>query len=171
MTVLNKNYYPQKTVIASITNNMSSSNPAPVLEAAPEPTPQRVPPAINSPAWFRIPASDVARAQAFYAAVFGWHFLMSNPGYPSSKFMAFTIPGSSMMGGIAVDEDTVETRGARGGAVMIYLKVEDVGKALEKVVESGGKVAQESHIEGGHTELGSFRDTEGNLIGILRWLI
>ncbi|KAH6665158.1 Glyoxalase/Bleomycin resistance protein/Dihydroxybiphenyl dioxygenase [Halenospora varia] len=150
---------------------MSSSDRTPASEATPEPTPKRIPPAINSPAWFRIPASDVARAQAFYSTIFGWNFSMPNPAYPSNKFMAFTIPGAGMMGGIALDEDTVETRLARGGGVMIYLKVEDVGKTLEKVVENGGKVAQERIIEGGHTELASFRDTEGNLMGVLRWLI
>jgi hypothetical protein len=52
-------------------------------------------PAIGSPAWIRIPASDVPRAQKFYQEVFGWKFHdHSKEGYAINKLAVFTIPGA-----------------------------------------------------------------------------
>jgi predicted enzyme related to lactoylglutathione lyase len=52
-------------------------------------------PAIGSPAWIRIPASNVPRAQKFYQEVFGWKFHdHSKEGYAVNKLAVFTIPGA-----------------------------------------------------------------------------
>ena len=52
-------------------------------------------PAIGSPAWIRIPATDVPRAQKFYEEVFGWKFHdQSSAGYVPSKLAVFSIPGA-----------------------------------------------------------------------------
>jgi hypothetical protein len=51
-------------------------------------------PSLNSPAWIRIPATQVARAQKFYEEVFGWKFMEIQGGYAPDKLAVFTIPGA-----------------------------------------------------------------------------
>ncbi|KAF4624170.1 hypothetical protein G7Y89_g14002 [Cudoniella acicularis] len=135
----------------------------------------RILPSPNSPAWMRIPCISVARAHEFYSQVFSWKFMTSNPAYPNDKLMVFSIPGSAMMGALTrIIPDSASKAGAEENkivGIVVYLMVEDIEKTLEKVVSAGGKVVQEKTTEGGHTELASFRDTEGNLVGILKWLI
>lgn len=66
--------------------------------------------------------------------------------------------------------NVTETNEGKKEGIIVYFMVEDVEATLKKVVDNGGKIKQEKRIEGGHTELGSFWDTEGNLVGVLRWL-
>lgn len=69
-------------------------------------------------------------------------------------------------------EEEIETRKNRQvKGIVISLMVEDVAATLEKVRSEGGKVVDEMKVEGNHTELGRFEDTEGNVVGVLRWLI
>jgi predicted enzyme related to lactoylglutathione lyase len=51
------------------------------------------PPAIGSPAWIGISATQVSRAKKFYEEVFGWKF-MSNTGNAPEKLAVFGIPGA-----------------------------------------------------------------------------
>ena len=51
------------------------------------------------------------------------------------------------------------------------MKVESVEETLDKAKSADGEVVKEKWVEGGHTEMGEFRDTEGNLVGVLKWLI
>lgn len=71
------------------------------------------------------------------------------------------------MGGISKSEDG----GKINGGILLYMRAENVEETLEKVKGAGGEVVKEKWVEGGHTELGEFRDTEGNLVGVLKWLI
>jgi predicted enzyme related to lactoylglutathione lyase len=128
-------------------------------------------PGPGSPCWINIPAADVSRARVFYENVFHWKFRDVNPGYPAEKFSAFTIPGSSVMGGISREEDAMKTEGRGKGGVVVYLMVDDVDVALETIIAAGGAVAMAKIREGDHTELAKFTDSEGNLVGILKWLI
>jgi len=59
----------------------------------------------------------------------------------------------------------------RAGGVVNHILVQDVEATLQKVAVAGGKVVKEKWVEGAHTELGQFCDTEGNLGGVLKWLI
>lgn len=68
--------------------------------------------------------------------------------------------------------DEAEEAGGRkrgDGGIVMYTRVESVEDTLEKAKGAGGEVVKEMWIEGNHTQLGEFRDTEGNLVGILRW--
>jgi predicted enzyme related to lactoylglutathione lyase len=55
--------------------------------------------------------------------------------------------------------------------MVLYMKVESVEETLDKAKSAEGEVVKEKWVEGGHTEMGEFRDTEGNLVGVLKWLI
>jgi len=70
-----------------------------------------------------------------------------------------------------VSEDTMLSEDESEKGRVNYVLVADLDAALEKVKEAGGKVEREKWVEGGHTELGLYRDTEGNLGGVLKWLI
>ncbi|KAF8849973.1 hypothetical protein BDZ45DRAFT_731892 [Acephala macrosclerotiorum] len=135
-----------------------------------QPTSQK--PALNSPAWLNIPCSSVPRAREFYTSVFGWSFF-SPPGTSPESFNPFKISDSTIMGALMKSDEAEgvdSTAKGKEGGIVIFLMVEDVDATLKKVVESGGKVKQDKRIEGGHTELGSFWDTEGNVVGVLKWL-
>jgi predicted enzyme related to lactoylglutathione lyase len=134
---------------------------------------QKPPP--GAPAWIRIPATSVARAQKFYETVFGWKFMdHQDRGYAPDKLSIFRVPGSpTLMGGIGKveDEEGGEKGKGDGKVITLYLMVENVEECLVRVEKEGGVVSKGMWVEGGHTELGEFRDTEGNLVGVLRWLI
>lgn len=72
------------------------------------------------------------------------------------------------MGRMRKVEDLSATR---DDGVVLYVLVESVDIALGRVADFGGTVVKEKWVEGGHTELGEFRDTEGNLMGVMRWVI
>ena len=55
--------------------------------------------------------------------------------------------------------------------VVNYIKVQNIDDIIAKIVEAGGKVVKAKWTEGNHTELAEFEDTEGNLHGLLHWLI
>jgi predicted enzyme related to lactoylglutathione lyase len=72
-------------------------------------------------------------------------------------------------GGIGfVEEQEMENKkGERG--IVLYMRVESVEGTLEKAKVAGGEVVKEMWVEGNHTQLGQFKDTEGNLVGVLKW--
>jgi len=59
----------------------------------------------------------------------------------------------------------------RKPGVVNYIKVQNIDNIIAKIVEAGGKVVKAKWTEGNHTELAEFEDTEGNLHGLLHWLI
>ncbi|CZR52691.1 uncharacterized protein PAC_02568 [Phialocephala subalpina] len=139
---------PQPTSDSTAEAQVSSSKPSP-----------------NSPAWLNIPCFSVPRAREFYASVFGWSFF-SPPGTSSESFHPFKITDSVVMGALMKSDDAEGVRGTekgKEGGIVVYLMVEDVNATLKRVVEKGGKVKQGKRVEGEHTELGSFWDTEGNV--------
>jgi predicted enzyme related to lactoylglutathione lyase len=116
----------------------------------------------------------VPRAQKFYETVFGWKFMdHQDRGYAPDKLSIFRVPGlPTLMGGIGKVEGEGKVKGEREGeGVLIYLMVESVKECLVRVEKEGGTVSKGMWVEGDHTELGEFRDTEGNLVGVLKWLI
>ncbi|KAE9378996.1 hypothetical protein N431DRAFT_478101 [Stipitochalara longipes BDJ] len=133
------------------------------------------PPPISSPAWIRIPATDVPRAQKFYEEVFDWKFHdHSSAGYSVDKLAVFTIPGApTLMGGIGKVEveEGASPRKKGDGAILLYMRVQSVEETLAKAENAGGEVSKEKWTEGDHTQLGEFRDTEGNLVGVLKWVM
>ena len=117
----------------------------------------------NPVAWFEIPVADMARAAAFYEAVFrlpvrvevmendtvmGW-FPMSESAYGIS-------------GALVKSKGYVPTL----GGMVIYFSESDIDGALDRVRSNGGNVIT------GKTDIGKygfyawFEDTEGNRIGL-----
>ncbi|KAK6332573.1 hypothetical protein TWF730_004233 [Orbilia blumenaviensis] len=122
------------------------------------------PPPFGSVCWIQIPATDVGRSKAFYSSAFSFSFKPTPAGYKESDIAMFTLanPGGTLTGGIC----KVDTNSTPSGSTILYFMVDDVDKALEKVVELGGKIREEKKPEGDHGLMGLFEDTEGNVHGV-----
>lgn len=115
---------------------------------------------------FEIPADDLARAKKFYGAVFGW----KTEDVPGMEYaMVHTVP---------VDQKTrmPKEAGAINGGMMkrmdrvrapvVTVSVEDIDKAMQKVVKAGGRVAVEKQKVMDMGWNAYVVDTEGNVIGV-----
>jgi predicted enzyme related to lactoylglutathione lyase len=113
---------------------------------------------------FEIVAKDTAKAQSYYAELFGWEIDADNPvGYGVVPREGNTNPeGIGIGGGIA--------RGPEGydGHVTFYVEVPDVEAALAKAESLGGSrmMGPEQPMEG--VEIGLFHDPEGHLVGVVK---
>lgn len=119
--------------------------------------------AMNSPSYFEIQASDIARARHFYSELFGWKFTKAKEDLP-------------------VEYWRIETEGARGGllqrpapmpsgefgtnAFVCSIEVENFDNATQKITNLGGVVALPKFLVPGVCWQGYFQDTEGNTFGI-----
>jgi len=127
-------------------------------------------PSLGTPCWVSIPADDVARAKSFYQSVFDWQFKKSpDPAsYPDTNFAMFYTPTPILMGAIVKSDQS--TTNKPGGGIDIYLLVDDIEGTFEKAKSAGGSVVMENVADGNHTLRGKVADTEGNVVGILKWL-
>ncbi|KAG8917779.1 hypothetical protein FRC01_002215 [Tulasnella sp. 417] len=117
----------------------------------------------NCVAFMRIRVSDMDRAEKFYSTVFGWVFQTERHKPTITVFMT----GGQVIGSLHKHDDA----GTKDPSVLSYIKVANVEETLKKVVEAGGKVVEEKWTEGDHTDMGTFEDTEGNLMGVLYWFV
>lgn len=106
---------------------------------------------------FEIHGHDAAVLHDFYRNVFGWTIDANNP-------MAYGIVNTGsdqgIQGGIATGN------GTRG--VTVYLETDDVKGTLNRAVAAGAEVVMGPDTLPGIVELATFRDPEGNLIGLTR---
>ena len=99
--------------------------------------------------WFELPAGDSARAQSFYADLFGWQF---QPYEGQDYHMSYEAGGAIFGAG--------DQRGP-----IVYFGVDDVDRAIARVKELGGSAGEKQEIPG----VGYYAqcaDTEGNAIGL-----
>lgn len=122
-------------------------------------------PADNCVAFIQIFVRDLARAQAFYEAVFGWTF--QSEAYAPTITVFKT--GGQVLGALHV-RDT-EPVADKQPSILTFVKVADVAATLEIAREAGGKVVKEKWTEENHTDMGELEDTEGNRLGLLHWLM
>lgn len=123
-----------------------------------------------------IPATDMDRAQKFYKNVFDWHFREESA---ASDTLRIFMTGGDVMGALhrvdslrdeALDVEEIEARNGLGVRTN-YVLVEDVEEALKKVEAAGGMIVKGKWNVGGHTDLGLYKDTEGNVSGVLKWFM
>ena len=139
-------------------------------DAQPSGEPAWAPPSLGTPCWLAIPANDVARAKVFYQNVFGWKFKpCPDPTYTEDNFAFFTTPTPILMG--AIVKSNQPTMNKPGVGIEFYLLVDDIDGAFEKAKAAGGNVVMEKVADGDHTLRGRVSDTEGNVVGVLKWLM
>jgi uncharacterized protein len=102
-----------------------------------------------------LPADDVERAKAFYAAVAGWEFGEAMPGYWTFR----TSPASG--GGIGRRGKSI------GNVVRVYITVESLEAAVSAAEAHGGSiVAPPTEVGEGFGRYAAVTDSEGNEIGL-----
>ena len=120
---------------------------------------------------FAINADDVPRARRFYENVFGWTF---EPWGPPEFFMigpiAFT-PAEREAAGV---QGSLQRRRELAPGLVLHgfecsFAVEDVQRVVQAVRANGGRILMEPTILTGIGELIFFQDTEGNVVGAMRY--
>ncbi|HMF09822.1 MAG TPA: VOC family protein [Thermoanaerobaculia bacterium] len=104
--------------------------------------------------YVEIPAEDVSRSSAFYAAVFGWEIRHRGDG------------ATAFHDGVEVSGAWVTGRPpSREAGLLVYVMVDDVAAVLHKISANGGEIVQP--VDPGAREITArFRDPAGNLVGL-----
>ena len=114
---------------------------------------------------FAINADDLSRARRFYERVFGWTF---EPWGPPGFFQIVMGPSSpAPLGALQQRRELVPGRRATGFECTIA--VDDVDRVAAAVVAAGGTIVMPKVTIAGVGDLVFFRDTEGNVVGAMRY--
>jgi len=117
----------------------------------------------NPVGWFEIPVTDLARAKAFYEAVFGFDDLPVHEMGPLTmawfpwKQDAIGSPGALCHG---------EWYQPSEAGTLVYFTAPDIDGCLARAEENGGKVIQPKKSIGEYGFVGFMEDCEGNRIGL-----
>ncbi len=112
---------------------------------------------------FAINADDVQRAKRFYEGVFGWTF---NPWGPPD-FYQTRDAAAGVSGALQKRRELVPGAVMRGFEAT--LGVEDIDATIAAVEAAGGKIVMPPYRIEGVGELIYFEDTEGNLVGAMKY--
>ena len=104
------------------------------------------------------PADDLARAQRFYGAVFGWQF---RPAEGMDDYVVYTAGPADLGGGIGVRGKTAPER------IRNYLAVDSIEDALAAATANGGTVMVPK-TDIGFGWYAAITDTEGNEVGLYK---
>lgn len=102
--------------------------------------------------YLQLPTVDVARSASFYASVFGWSTDPTNGG--------FEAPG--MIGQWTTERAPSATTGP-----VLWICVDDLSPALQRVTDGGGAVLGRPQLDGGERWLVEVDDPAGNRIGLV----
>ena len=115
-----------------------------------------MPPTPGKISYIQIPAAEVERSADFYQTVFGWNIRRHDGGR-----IAFDDTTGEVSGSWLTDRPPSLEPG-----LLVYVNVEDVERALEKIVEAGGEVVTPLTPEREGEAFATFRDPAGNVLGI-----
>lgn len=121
----------------------------------------------NPIVWFEIYVQDMARAKAFYEAVFECELnSLANPNsdsFPGMEMMAFP----SSMENYGASGALVKMPGVpSGGSSLVYFGCQDCAVEAERAEKHGGKIFRPKMSIGQHGAIAIVEDTEGNMIGL-----
>ena len=109
---------------------------------------------------FEIPVDDSDRAGAFYHDVFGWNIERFGP-VDYWNMTTGAEPGPGAEGALSPRADTPE-------GVVVYVGVDNIDDAMDKVKQAGGSLLTEKMPIPTMGWSAHFRDSEGNLIGLFQ---
>jgi hypothetical protein len=120
------------------------------------------------PVHFEIHASDPQRAIGFYTALFGWDF--KNWGGPTEYWLVTTgrdgQPGIN--GGLIKRQGGAPVDMAAVNAYVCTIDVGDIDAYMKKAASAGAPVAVPKMAIPGVGWLCYFKDTEGNIFGMMQ---
>jgi predicted enzyme related to lactoylglutathione lyase len=114
---------------------------------------------------FEIPAKDPMRVSSFYKDAFGWQFSQ----YPGVDYWSIGTTASDQNGMPTAPGAINGGLGRKGrplDAPTVTIRVEDIDKAVERIKQLGGKLAEKKTKVADMGFTAYFKDTEGNLIGL-----
>lgn len=116
----------------------------------------------NPVGWFEIYVQDMARARAFYEAVFG----VSLQELPFPELEMWTFPLAPE--GTGASGALVKAAGcpSGGNSTLVYFTCEDCAVQAARAAAAGGKVFRDKMSIGEYGFIALVHDTEGNLIGL-----
>ena len=100
--------------------------------------------------YLQLPARDVARSAAFYAAVFGW----------SVENGSFEAPGM-------IGQWTTERTPSPDAGPLVWIRADNLFPTLHRVVEAGGRLCERPYRDGAERWLVEVEDPAGNRIGVV----
>ena len=106
--------------------------------------------------YMQIPAVDGVELAKFYQKVFGWELR----GDDNPDHRSFSDASGELLGAFITGLGANENPG-----VLPYLSVDDVDAALASITAEGGVIVKPVYEEG-HLKVATFRDPQGNVIGI-----
>ena len=113
----------------------------------------------NALNWFEIPATDIARAKAFYESIF--EITMHEMEMPDMKYAMFPFNPSQAKVAGAIAQSAFHTPSATGS--IIYLNANpDLQIVLDRIEKAGGKITMPKTSIGGNGFMAFFTDSEGN---------
>lgn len=112
--------------------------------------------------YFEIPATNFARAKAFYEGVFGVKLeSMDFMGMKRASF-AMRLDALGASGSIVKEKGFKPSR----SGVLVYFTVKDIKETLAKITRRGGKTLMPKTSIGEYGFIAQFLDTEGNRIAL-----
>ena len=105
--------------------------------------------------YVEVPAGDVVRSAAFYAATFGWKLRRRGDGNTAFDDVTGAVSGAFVTGRPPM--------GAAG--LLIYIMVDSVAAAVELVIANGGEIVQPIGVDAPEITA-RFRDPGGNVLGL-----
>lgn len=107
---------------------------------------------------FEIVGRDPKALQAFYGGAFGWEVVPAGPTY------AMVHPG----GGIGINGGVGAAPEGAASRVTVYIEVDDLGSALERVERLGGsRILEPLDVPNGPS-IALFADPEGHVVGLTK---
>lgn len=118
---------------------------------------------VNALNWFELPATDFARAKAFYSAIFDFSMPESQMG-PNTMGFLLHEQGKGVGGAIVQGQGYVPSR----DGTLVYLAAgKDLSVVLDRVVRAGGSIVLgKTQISPEHGYFALMLDTEGNKVGL-----
>ena len=118
------------------------------------------------PVHFEIFAADPARAIAFYRAVFGWCFKQ----WDESPYWLITTgeEGPGVNGGLLPRRGPDPAPDGPVDGYVMTTGVPNIDETITAIENAGGTVAKPKNHTPGVGTLTYYRDTEGNLFGVLQ---
>jgi len=112
---------------------------------------------------FEVIGKDGDKLRSYYGDLFGWEIDASNP----MNYGVIQRDGNTNADGVGIGGGIGQGPEGYDGHVTFYVEVPDVGEALAKAEELGGKrvMGPEELPDAGIT-LGQFTDPEGHLVGV-----
>jgi predicted enzyme related to lactoylglutathione lyase len=112
--------------------------------------------------WFEIPVSDMARAKAFYEAVFKAELAETEMGPNKLAWFPMEMGRTGAAGTLIQGEGYIPSQ--QGS--LVYINVPKIDAALASIDEAGGNTLMPRISIGDHGFIAHFLDTEGNRVAL-----